>query len=82
MVGAVIEGFATLLCRLASKTLADKNPKYANIFDSFIGTSLVVAGNLKMGRLPKKIMQILYFFLKDLLKISLNPNFQNFRATR
>jgi hypothetical protein len=62
MVGAVIEGVATLLCRLASKTLADKNPKYANIFDSFIGTSLVVAGNLKIGRLPKKCCADIIFF--------------------
>jgi aquaporin rerated protein, invertebrate len=43
--GAFIEGLATLLCRLASKTLNEKGPnKYANILDSFIGTSLVVAG--------------------------------------
>lgn len=42
--GAVIEGFATLLCRLASKTLSEKDPKFCSIIDSFIGTSLVVAG--------------------------------------
>ncbi|KAM7344220.1 aquaporin isoform 2-T4 [Cochliomyia hominivorax] len=42
-VGAVIEGFATLLCRLASKTLSEKDPKFCSIIDSFIGTSLVVA---------------------------------------
>ncbi|XP_001360767.2 aquaporin-11 isoform X1 [Drosophila miranda] len=41
--GAVIEGVATLLCRLASKTLSDKEPKFASYIDSFIGTSLVVA---------------------------------------
>lgn len=41
--GAIIEGVATLLCRLASKTIAELNPKYATIIDSFIGTSLVVA---------------------------------------
>lgn len=41
--GAVIEGVATCLCRLASKTLGDLNPKYATAIDSFIGTSLVVA---------------------------------------
>lgn len=43
-VGAVIEGVATLLCRLASKTLCEKGPKFCSIIDSFIGTSLVVAG--------------------------------------
>lgn len=42
--GAAIEGFATLLCRLASKTLSEKDPKFCSIIDSFIGTSLVVAG--------------------------------------
>lgn len=42
--GAAIEGFATLLCRLASKTLNEKGPKFCSIIDSFIGTSLVVAG--------------------------------------
>jgi aquaporin rerated protein, invertebrate len=40
----VVEGIATLLCRLASKTLSEKSPKYTTILDSFIGTSLVVAG--------------------------------------
>lgn len=42
--GAVIEGFATLLCRLASKTLSEKGTKFCSVIDSFIGTSLVVAG--------------------------------------
>ncbi|XP_017465756.1 PREDICTED: aquaporin-12 [Rhagoletis zephyria] len=41
--GAAIEGLATLLCRLASKALSEKEPKFSNIIDSFIGTSLVVA---------------------------------------
>ncbi|XP_058984864.1 aquaporin-11-like [Musca domestica] len=41
--GAAIEGLATLLCRLASKTLSEKGPKFCSIIDSFIGTSLVVA---------------------------------------
>jgi aquaporin rerated protein, invertebrate len=45
LAGALIEGIATLLCRLASKTLSEKSPKHATILDSFIGTSLVVAGN-------------------------------------
>lgn len=40
--GAAIEGVATLLCRLASKTLAELEPKHSSVIDSFIGTSLVV----------------------------------------
>lgn len=44
LAGALIEGIATLLCRLASKTLSEKNPKFTTVLDSFIGTSLVVAG--------------------------------------
>ncbi|KAJ8714872.1 hypothetical protein PYW08_004853 [Mythimna loreyi] len=41
--GAVIEGIATCLCRLASRSLGDYNPRFATAIDSFIGTSLVVA---------------------------------------
>lgn len=41
--GAVVEGIATCLCRLASKSLGDLNPRCATAIDSFIGTSLVVA---------------------------------------
>ncbi|XP_016957806.1 aquaporin-11 [Drosophila biarmipes] len=41
--GAVIEGVATLLCRLASKTISEKEPRFGSYIDSFIGTSLVVA---------------------------------------
>lgn len=55
MAGAFIEGIATLLCRLASKTLSEKGPKYAQILDSFIGTSLVVAGNEKHRKVFQKI---------------------------
>nr|BAQ25600.1 Lhip1 aquaporin [Belgica antarctica] len=43
LAGAFVEGVATLLCRLASKTLSEKNPKFTTALDSFIGTSLVVA---------------------------------------
>ena len=43
--GAAIECLATLLCRLASKSISELAPKHATIIDSFIGTSLVVAGN-------------------------------------
>ncbi|XP_055304880.1 aquaporin-11 isoform X1 [Sitodiplosis mosellana] len=41
--GAFIEGFATLLCRLASRTIADLGMRHAAFIDSFIGTGLVVA---------------------------------------
>ncbi|XP_073961455.1 aquaporin isoform X2 [Choristoneura fumiferana] len=41
--GAVVEGIATCLCRLASKSLGVLNPRFASAIDSFIGTSLVVA---------------------------------------
>ncbi|KPJ03841.1 Aquaporin-12 [Papilio xuthus] len=42
--GAVVEGAATCLCRLASRALADLSPRFATAIDAFIGTSLVVAG--------------------------------------
>lgn len=41
--GVIIEGIATCLCRLASRSLSDINPRFATAIDSFIGTSLVVA---------------------------------------
>ncbi|CAH2092648.1 unnamed protein product [Euphydryas editha] len=41
--GAIVEGIATCMCRLASRSLSDINPKFATAIDSFIGTSLVVA---------------------------------------
>ena len=41
--GAIIEGVATLLCRLTSKYLGDLEPRYAAAIDSFVATSLVVA---------------------------------------
>ncbi|XP_069684612.1 aquaporin-11 isoform X2 [Periplaneta americana] len=41
--GAAIEGVATCLCRLASKTLSDLGPRFSTAIDSFIATSLVVA---------------------------------------
>lgn len=42
-VGAIIEAVATLLCRIGSKAIAEKNPKFSSILDSFVGTLLVVA---------------------------------------
>ncbi|XP_037875962.1 aquaporin-12 isoform X1 [Bombyx mori] len=44
--GAIVEGIATCLCRLVSKSLGDLNPRFATAIDAFIGTSLVVAGVL------------------------------------
>jgi hypothetical protein len=44
MYGFLIEGIATLLCRISTKFLSDKEPAYSNIIDSFIATALVVAG--------------------------------------
>jgi aquaporin related protein len=41
--GALIEGTATLLCRLGSRLIAKKEPKYATAIDSFVATSLVCA---------------------------------------
>lgn len=41
--GVIIEGIATCMCRLASRSLSDFNPRFATAIDSFIGTSLVVA---------------------------------------
>lgn len=42
--GAVIEGFATCLCQLVGKAIADVQPKHGDVVGSFIGTALVVAG--------------------------------------
>lgn len=41
--GAAIEGSATCLCRMASKTLSEFKPRFSTAIDSFISTSLVVA---------------------------------------
>ena len=41
--GAIIEGVATLLCRLTTRYLGDLEPKYATAIDSFVATALVVA---------------------------------------
>lgn len=79
LAGAFIEGIATLFCRLASKTLSEKGPKYAQILDSFIGTSLVVVGNeknhkferfkskLKVKSLKMFRHHIMYFMLLSII---------------
>jgi len=41
--GAIVEGVATMLCRLTSKYLSEQEPQYASAIDSFVATSLVVA---------------------------------------
>ncbi|KAL5288351.1 AQP12B family protein [Megaselia abdita] len=53
-IGAAIEGIATMLCRLASKSLSEIGPRFGNVIDSFIGTSLVVAGILKKSPPPEE----------------------------
>lgn len=44
--GSVIEGFATCLCQIAGKAIADLEPKHGDVIGSFVGTSLVVAGTV------------------------------------
>jgi hypothetical protein len=44
--GALIEGVATFLCRIVSKLIAEIEPRFGGVLDAFIGTSLVVAGNI------------------------------------
>jgi aquaporin related protein len=41
--GAIIEGTATLVCRIGSRLIAKREPKYATAIDSFIATSMVCA---------------------------------------
>ncbi|CAH1154730.1 unnamed protein product [Phaedon cochleariae] len=41
--GALIEGFATCLCRLVSRALTESEAKLGNILDAFFGTMMVVA---------------------------------------
>jgi len=41
--GAIIEGVATLLCRLGSRWVAMKEPQHGAAIDSFISTSMVCA---------------------------------------
>lgn len=43
LMGAMIEGIATCLCRVFSKALGDLQPSFSTAIDAFIGTSLVVA---------------------------------------
>lgn len=43
LTGAVIEGIATCMCRVASRAINDTGMRYATVIDSFVATSLVVA---------------------------------------
>lgn len=58
--GAVIEGVATLLCRLASRALGELGPRHAPIIDSFIGTSLVVAGIFLILDFSKRMSELFH----------------------
>lgn len=42
--GAFIEAIATFACRIVSRALGEIGPRHSNLIDSFVGTSLVVAG--------------------------------------
>ncbi|EFN85024.1 Aquaporin-12A [Harpegnathos saltator] len=44
LIGALIECVATCICRVVSRVLGDLNPRFSTVIDSFVGTSLVVAG--------------------------------------
>jgi len=40
----LIEGVATFLCRIVSKSIGELEPRFGGTMDAFIGTALVVAG--------------------------------------
>ncbi|KAK9505313.1 hypothetical protein O3M35_009397 [Rhynocoris fuscipes] len=44
IMGAIIEGCATCICRVLSRALAEIQTKFGTELEAFIGTSLVVAG--------------------------------------
>jgi len=41
--GALIEAVATMICRLGSRLIAQREPQYATAIDSFVATSMVCA---------------------------------------
>lgn len=47
IIGGLIEGTATCLCRLMSRGLNDANVRGATVLDSFFATMLVVLGIYK-----------------------------------
>lgn len=44
IIGAIIEGIATCVCRLISRGLNDANVRGATILDAFFATMMVVLG--------------------------------------
>lgn len=46
VVGALVEGLATCVIRIMSRSLCDTRIKYGNVADAFFATALVVAGKL------------------------------------
>lgn len=53
--GALVEGLATCVIRIMSRSLCDTQIKYANVADAFFATALVVAGNSTHQNLSKQI---------------------------
>lgn len=47
--GAIIEGVATMICRLGSRLIAQREPKYATAIDSFVATAMVCAAFTTSG---------------------------------
>ncbi|KAJ8982861.1 hypothetical protein NQ317_002268 [Molorchus minor] len=56
ILGAVIEGVATCLCRLTSRVLSETDAKYGGVFDAFFATALVVAEGLPQP-LPRPVFE-------------------------
>lgn len=71
--GAAVEGGATFLCRIISKTLGDINFRGSNILDAFFATALVVAGNEPLDVLNFTLQLILLQLLIFLVVISIQP---------
>lgn len=48
VIGAVIEGISTCMCRIMSRTLAETDARFGNILDAFFCTLMVVAGEFSI----------------------------------
>lgn len=48
IIGAIVEGLSTCVCRLISRGLNDANVRGATVLDSFFATMLVVLGKLTL----------------------------------
>lgn len=44
VIGAVIEGVSTCMCRIMSRMLAETDSRFGTVLDAFFGTLMVVAG--------------------------------------